>query len=83
MFSSKELHNVNGSLMADLIKHKNEFPIAKVTAGKTFGPADAATMWDDIATHPDDIPVKPDHPIKREEAKKAKAAAKAIMGMKA
>ena len=82
VFSSKELHNCNGSLMADLIKHKNEFPIAKVTAGETFTPADHATMWDDLATDPDDIPSKPDHPSKEKEKKKIAAAVKTIKELK-
>ena len=82
VFSSKELHNCNGSLIADVIATKNEFPVSRVVSGTTNGPdIPMVTMWDDLATHPDDIPVKPDHPIKREEAKKARAAAKAIMGM--
>ena len=82
VFSSREIHNVNGSLMADLIKHKNEFAGSKVTSGKTFGPADNASVWDDLATHPDDIPTKPDHPSKQEERKRASAAFKTLTSLK-
>lgn len=78
-FSSKELHNCNGTLIADVIKLKAEFPVSTVASGTTIAPT---TEWDDIATHPDDIPVKPDSPSKREEAKKIKGAAKALEALR-
>jgi hypothetical protein len=64
LFSSKELHMTNGSLMRVAIQTKNEFPVSKVLSGTTHPYADLSTAFDDIATHPDDIPVKPD---KRED----------------
>lgn len=81
-FSSRELHNCNGALMADVIKHKAEFPVTKVVSGTTKPHADATSMWDDLATHPDDIPVKPDAPAKREERKKIERTVKAMEGFK-
>jgi hypothetical protein len=75
-FSSKELHNCPGSLMAEVIAHKNEFPISTVESGSV------TTPWDDLATHPDDIPVKPDTPVKREAAKKIKSAVKTMEAFK-
>ena len=78
-FSSKELHNCNGTLIADVLKLKAEFPVSTVASGTTIAPT---TEWDDIATHPDDIPVKPDSPSKREEAKKIKGAAKALEALR-
>lgn len=82
-FSSKELHNCNGTLIADVIRLKGEFPVSTVSDGSTTAPhQNAETMWDDIATHPDDIPVKADAPAKREQAKKIKGAAKAMEAFK-
>jgi hypothetical protein len=81
VFSSKELHNCNGTLMADVIATKNEIPGSKVVSGTTNGP-DHTTMWDDIATNPDDIPVKADHPAKQEERAKIKRTVKAMEGFK-
>lgn len=78
-FSSKELHNCNGTLIVDVLKLKAEFPVSTVASGTTIAPT---TEWDDIATHPDDIPVKPDSPSKREEAKKIKGAAKALEALR-
>ena len=74
VFSSKELHNCNGELIADAIAIKAEFPISKVVAGST----EPMSAFDDIATHPDDIPVKQDAPAQREKAKKIKGAAKTM-----
>jgi hypothetical protein len=81
VFSSKELHNCNGTLMADVISVKNEIPGSKVASGTTNGP-DHTTMWDDIATHPDDIPVKADLPAKREERQKIARTVKAMESFK-
>ncbi len=81
-FSSQELHNCNGSLIAEVIKVKAEFPVSTVTAGSTTGPVPAAAAWDDIATHPDAIPVKPDAPAKREQAKKVRGAVKTLEALK-
>lgn len=78
-FSSKELHNCNGTLIADVLKLKAEFPVSTVASGTTIAPT---TEWDDIATHPDDIPVKPDAPAKREQAKKIKGAAQAMEALR-
>lgn len=81
VFSSKELHNCNGSLMAEVIQHKSQFPITRVTSGKTFTPEQVAAEWDEIATHPDDLPFAPDPPAKRKERKKIDAANKALEAM--
>ena len=81
VFSSKELHNCNGTLLADVIATKNEIPGSKVLSGTTNGP-DHTTMWDDLATHPDDIPVKADLPAKREERKKIASTVKAMESFK-
>lgn len=82
-FSSKELHNCNGSLIAEVIKVKAEFPVSTVASGSTT-PAhqNLETMWDDIATDPDDLPVKADAPGKREQARKIKSTVKAMEAMK-
>lgn len=80
-FSSKELHNCPGSLMAEVIAHKNEFPVSTVESGDVKR-TDLETMWDDLATHPDDIPVKADTPVKREAAKKIKSAVKTMEAFK-
>jgi len=79
VFSSQELHNCPGSLIADVINVKQEFPVSKVTSGSVNAPG---MDWDAISTHPDDIPVKPDAPTKRETAKKIKAAVQAMEAMK-
>lgn len=79
VFSSKELHNCPGSLIADVIGLKQEFPVSKVESGSVNAPG---MDWDAIATHPDDIPVKPDAPVKRAAAKKIKDAVKAMEAMK-
>lgn len=75
LFSSKELHMTNGSLMQMSIATKNEFPVSKVLSGSTTSPySDLSTAFDDIATHPDDIPVKADKPedkVKKEKIKKS------------
>jgi hypothetical protein len=80
-FSSKELHNCPGSLMAEVIAHKNEFPVSTVESGDVKRPG-IDTTWDDLATHPDDIPVKADNPTKREAAKKIKSAVKVMEALK-
>lgn len=82
-FSSRELHATNGTLLPDVIQIKLQFPVSKVANGSTTAEhQDPATMWDDIATAPDDIPVKADAPAKREQAKKIKGAAKAMEAYK-
>ena len=83
VFSSKELHNAPDSVMADLPEFKDYFPNSKVMNGRVEHPfADVTTAFDDLATDPDDIPVKPDHPVKAKERKKAAAAAKAVLEAK-
>jgi hypothetical protein len=83
VFSSRELHQTNGSLIGDIIKLKLEFPVSKVAAGSTTAAhQDHETMWDDLATHPDDLPVKSDTPEQRKEAKKIKSAVKALGALK-
>ena len=81
-FSSRELHNTNGSLISDVIKIKQEFPVSKVASGTTTSLQQTEAMWDDIATHPDDIPVKKDAPGKQEQAKKIKSAVKTMEAFK-
>ena len=80
-FSSKELHNCNGSLIADVIKVKTEFPVSKVVGGSTNPPPgdDLTTLFDDIADDIDDLPpAKPLTPSKRKEREHIKAAVKAL-----
>lgn len=82
-FSSKELHNCNGSLMADVIATKNQFPISKVVSGTTNGPSELERSLDEIATHPDDLPAaKPETTSKRTERAKIKAAVQAMEASK-
>jgi hypothetical protein len=82
IFSSKELHNCPGSLIADVINVKNEFPVSKVASGDVKAPLDHTTAWDDIATHPDDLPVKADPEPKRAARAKIKSAVQAMEAMK-
>lgn len=77
-FSSKELHNCPGQLMADLTKLKNEFPGSKVVSGGVPDPLNL----DDIATNPDDIFVKTEAPTKRQTRAQIKAAVEAMEASK-
>ena len=72
VFSSKELEHCPGTLLEGAAELKAEFPGAKVISG-TF-----ASSFDDLATHPDDIPVKADAPKKKEARKKVSDALKAL-----
>lgn len=81
-FSSRELHNCNGSLMADVIATKNQFPVSKVVSGTTKDYSDLATAFDDIATHPDDIPVKPDKHSERIKKANIQRSIKGLEAMK-
>lgn len=74
-FSSKELHNCPGELLTQVADLKNQFPGSKMVSGSVD------TTWDDLATHPDDIPVKPDSPPKREQRRKTAAAVEAMKKM--
>lgn len=74
-FSSKELHNCPGELLAEVADLKNHFPGSKMVSGGVD------TTWDDLATHPDDIPVKQDAPPKRELRRKTAAAVEAMKKM--
>jgi hypothetical protein len=74
VFSSKELHNCPGELIADVIKYKDEFPVTKVLSGDVEDPFDLNS----ISTHPDDIPVKEPDKTKKEQARKVKAAVKSL-----
>jgi hypothetical protein len=78
VFSSKELRNCPGSLMADLAAMKEQFPGSKVVSGDVKKPFDISTAFDDIATDPDDIPVKSEKPEKKNERAKIKAAVAAL-----
>ena len=55
--------------------------MSTVESGDVKRPA-LDTTWDDLATHPDDIPVKADNPTKREAAKKIKSAVKTMEAYK-
>jgi len=81
-FSSRELHMTNGSLIQDILKLKNEFPVSKVVTGSTHQPPhyDLATAFDDIATPIEELMAKPDKPAEKE--KKARIA-KSIKGLEA
>jgi len=74
VFSSKELHNCPGELIADVIKYKDEFPVTKVLSGDVEDPFDLNS----ISTHPDDIPVKAPDKTKKEQARKVKAAVNSL-----
>lgn len=75
-FTSRELHDTNGSLMPNVIETKNQFAISVVGDGETFSkPMD----WDSISTHPDDIEVKRESAVSKTARKKNELAAKAIM----
>jgi len=78
VFSSKELHNCPGQLIADMAAMKNEFAGSKVVSGSVTAPSDLATAFDDIATNPDDILTKPDAPAKREARRKNAATVEAM-----
>ena len=81
LLSSKELHNAPGSLIADLIALKIDVPGSKVVDGSVEAPP-FDTMWDDISTDPDDIPVKSDTQVKREAKEKIKATVKALENLR-
>jgi hypothetical protein len=83
VFSSKELHNCPGPLIADVIGLKQEFPVSKVERGDVKNPnTDLTTAFDDIATHPDDLVAKPETPAKKSERDKIKATVRAMEAMK-
>lgn len=72
VFSSKELHNCPGPLLADVANAKNAFPGSKLTSGDVKGPQVdpfADLVSDDI----DAIPTKPETPAQRETRRKNKA----------
>ena len=82
VFSSQELHNCPGPLLADVAKFKEEIPGTKMVAGTVTNPhADLTTAFDDLATHPDDIKVKQDPPAKREARRKSAAVVAALKSM--
>ena len=58
--------------MNDMAKLKEQFPGSTVVSGV------AESIFDDLATDIDDIPVKSDHPIKKVEKKKIKAVVDAM-----
>jgi len=74
-FSSAELHSCPGELLTQAAELKEQFPGSKMVSGAVD------TTWDDLATHPDDIPVKQDAPPKRELRRKTAAAVEAIKKM--
>jgi predicted DNA repair protein MutK len=55
-----------------MIELKNQNPGSTVVVGV------AASLFDDLATDIDDIPVMTDHPIKKAEKKKVKAVVDAM-----
>jgi len=71
-FSSKELQLCPGSLIAEVAALKEQFPGSKVASGSLL------TIFDDLATDPDDIPVKKDNPTKAEARRKTSAAVEAM-----
>jgi hypothetical protein len=71
-FTSQELHNCPGELIADISKLKQDFPGTKVVGGSV------ETLFDDICTNLDDIPTKPDSPGKAAERRKNKAVLEAM-----
>lgn len=79
-FTSRELHDTNGSLITEIIETKNQFPISKVSGGETF--SQTGDILDQISTHPDDIPVRQEDSASKQKRQKAESTAKAIMRMK-
>jgi len=75
-FTSRELHETNGSLMPNVIATKNDFAISVVSGGETFS---QAMDLDSISTHPDDIEVKRESVATKTARKKTESAAKAII----
>ena len=58
---------------------KETFPGSKVVSGDVKAPMDLTTAFDDIATHPDDLPAgKPDNAAKKKDRAKIKAAVEAL-----
>lgn len=77
VFSSRELHNCPGPLMADVARFKDEIPgVHKVVSGSVKGHGFEDMPDDDL----DAVPSKPEHPAKRKERQKIDAAVKAIVG---
>jgi hypothetical protein len=70
-FSSKELQLCPGTLISEVAALKEQFPGSTVASG-------SLTIFDDLATHPDDIPVKKDNPTKAEARRKTSAAVEAM-----
>lgn len=75
VFTSRELHNCPGELLTQVAELKEHFPGSKMVSGGVD------TSWDDLATHPDDIPVKADTAPKRELRRKTAAAVEAMKKM--
>jgi len=71
-FTSKELHLCPSILMNDLAALKKQFPGSTVVVGV------AASIFDDLVTDIDDIPVRSDYAIKKAEKKKIKAVVDAM-----
>ena len=71
-FTSHELHLCPSILLPDMIELKNQNPGSTVVVGV------AESIFDDLATDIDDIPVKSDHPIKKAEKKKIKSVVDAM-----
>ena len=77
-FTSQELHMCPGSLISDMSKLKAGFPGSKVVSGEVVKDPVAWPFFDDLATHPDNIPVKSDTPTKAAEKRKTKAVVEAM-----
>ena len=78
-FTSRELHDTNGSLIPQVIKTKNEFSISVVSGGETFSTGD---FLDSISTHPDDLQVRESTPAERNHRAAAKKAMKNLEVLK-
>lgn len=81
VFSSRELHNCPGPLLAQVAEVKNEFG-GKVESGSVNGPS-LGEFLDDIATHPDDLKAKPMPEPERKARGKNKAFLEAMKNMEA
>jgi hypothetical protein len=77
-FSSIELHNCPGELISDMSKLQAQFPGSKVVSVEVVKDPVAWPFFDDLAIHPEDIPFKPDHPVKAAEKRKTKAVVDAM-----
>lgn len=71
-FTSRELHMCPGELIGAMASLKDKYPGSEIVRGSI------STLFDDIASDIDSIPVKPDLPVKVAERRKSKAVVDAM-----